>query len=424
MTVSSFRIDVPQATLDDLRDRLARTRWPDEAQGARWEYGASLGYMREFIAHWKDHYDWRAQEAALNEFSHFHTTIDGVGIHFIYERGKGTNPKPLLLLHGWPDSFYRFHKVIPMLTDPERFGGSAAESYDVIVPSLPGFGFSDPTRTRGGVDSAALLGKLVTEVLGYTRFGVHGGDTGSPIAQQIARNLPEAVTGVHLTDIGYDSLFLVDRSTASPEETEYFAHTETWMNAEGAYISVQGTKPQNLAYGLNDSPVALAGWILDKFYAWGDTKGDLESRFSKDEMITNLMIYWVTETINSSMRAYYDGFHAEWGGSEGSGEGEAWSQSDDTSGAENGSEADGATTWQTESGTGASSWGSRLETPAGVALFPADNPPPRALAERFLNIQRFSLMPTGGHFAALEEPELLVSEIRAFFGQVEQGRKE
>ncbi|MEM8531046.1 MAG: epoxide hydrolase family protein [Chloroflexota bacterium] len=376
MTIQPFTINIPQNTLDDVQDRLARTRWPDEVEGAGWDYGTNLAYLKELAHYWQHLFDWRQQEDQLNQFAHFRTEIDGVGIHFIHERGQGPDPQPLLLLHGWPDSFYRFYKLIPLLTDPARFGGDPAHSFDVIVPSLPGFGFSDRPINRGGVDAEGLLARLMTDVLGYTQFGVQGGDLGGAVAKEMASRYPEAVQGLHLTDI-YDATFFLDPTTLSSAEQMYMAQVEQWSAKEGAYGLIQGTKPQTLAYGLNDSPIGLASWIVEKFHTGSDCGGKLERSFTKDELLTNIMIYWVTETINSSIRWYYDGMNGH---------------------------------WELAGGANVPS-----DIPVGIALFPADNPPPRELAERNLNVQRWTIMPRGGHFAALEEPELLAEDIRAFF---------
>ncbi|HEX2907399.1 MAG TPA: alpha/beta hydrolase, partial [Phototrophicaceae bacterium] len=257
-------------------------------------------------------------------------------------------------------------------------------SFDVIVPSLPGFGFSDQPRQREGVDTIGILVRLMTEVLGYTRFGVQGGDTGSPLAKTMAVRYPQAIVGVHLTDIGYDATFGLDPATLSPAEQVYMAQLEQWSFQDGAYYMIQSTKPQTLAYGLTDSPVGLAAWIMQHFQAWSDCGGDLDSSFTKDELLTNIMIYWVTETLNSSIRWYYAG-EAEW-----------------------------------EAPTS-----ERVMAPVGVALFPHDlppgDPPPRELAERSLNVQRWTRMPRGGHFAALETPELLAEDLWAFFGSLGGG---
>ena len=355
---------------------MARTHWTDEIEGAGWDYGTHLGYLKELTDYWRDGFDWRAREAELNSFDQFRAEIDGFGVHFVHERGKGTEPMPILLLHGWPDSFYRFHKMIPMLTDPARFGGDPADSFDVVVPSLPGFGFSDRPRERGWgqEQDAALFHRLMSEVLGYERYAAHGGDGGSPISQTLARSYPESVVGIHLTDIGlYDKAAQLDRSTFSEAEQRYMNAMERWSFEEGGYVMIQGTRPQTLGYGLNDSPAGLAAWIVEKFRAWSDCDGDVERSHSKDELLTNITIYWVTQTINPSIRTYYEGMHS-------------WSQP-----------------------------ATRVEVPVGMALFPKDNPPPRELAERFFNVRSWTEMPRGGHFAAMEEPELLAEDLRTFF---------
>ena len=380
MSIQPFQVNVPQATLDDLRERLARTRWPDEVEGAGWDYGTNLQYMKELADYWQHTYDWRKQEAELNTFAHFKADIDGVGIHFIHERGKGPNPTPILLLHGWPDSFYRFHKVIPMLTDPARYGGDPADSFDVIVPSLPGFGFSDRPNASGmrSTRTAELLGRLMTDVLGYRRYAAAGGDIGSRVTRLLALAHPEFLAGIHLTDIGFprEIAFPPDLSNPSRAEQQFLGSVQGWFMQEGAYAMLQSTKPQTLVYGLNDSPAGLAGWIVEKFRAWSDCGGDIEQRFSKDELLTNIMIYWVTETISSSARLYYEDSHM-------------------------------APQLQP---------GQHIDVPAGVATFPKDlTQPPRELGERFLRVERWTEMPRGGHFAALEEPELLAKDMRAFF---------
>ncbi len=380
MSIQPFQVNVSQATLDDLRERLARTRWPDEVEGVGWNYGTNLQYMKEFVDYWQHTYNWRKQEAELNTFAQFKAEIDGVKIHFIHERGKGPNPTPIILLHGWPDSFYRMHKIIPLLTDPASYGGDPADSFDVIVPSLPGFGFSDRPRERGAtsIRTAELLAQLMTDVLGYKRFAAAGGDIGSRVTRLLALAHPESLIGIHLTDIGFprEIAFPPDLSHPSRAEQQFLGSVQGWFMQEGAYAMLQSTKPQTLAYGLNDSPVGLAGWIVEKFRAWSDCGGDIEQRFSKDELLTNIMIYWVTETISSSARLYYEDSHM-------------------------------APQLQP---------GRHIDVPAGVATFPKDlTQPPRELGERFLRVERWTEMPRGGHFAALEEPELLAKDIWAFF---------
>jgi pimeloyl-ACP methyl ester carboxylesterase len=381
MHMQPFTIDIPQSTLDDVQRRLAQTRWPDEAEGVGWAYGTNRGYLKELVDYWQRSYDWRAQEARLNQLAHFHADIDGSRIHFIHMRGKGPNPTPLLLIHGWPDSFYRFHKIIPQLSDPASFGGNSEDSFDVIVPSLPGFGFSDRPNFPGGMKSlrsAELLSKLMHEVLGYQRYAVAGGDIGSRVTRLLALAHPEQVVGIHLTDIGFprEIAFPPEVPNPSPAEGRFLGSVGIWFFQEGAYAALQTTKPQTISYALSDSPVGLAGWIVEKFRTWSDCDGEIEKSYTKDELLTNIMIYWVTGTISSSARLYHeDGLQS----------------------------------------SPQLSAGQYIEVPAGVATFPKDlTYPPRELGERFLRVARWTEMPRGGHFAALEVPELLVADLRAF----------
>jgi pimeloyl-ACP methyl ester carboxylesterase len=376
MSVAPFTINIPQGTLDDLHERLSRTRWPDEVEGAGWDYGTNLDYLKQLVTYWQQEFDWRAQEKKLNQFAHFRADIDGLSIHFIHERGKGPNPTPLLLTHGWPDSFYRMYKIIPLLTDPASYGGDPADSFDVIVPSIPGFGFSDRPHERGMTSGrvADLWARLMTETLDYRRFAAAGGDWGGGITRLLALAHPDLLIGIHLTDTGYPSLS-PDQSDLSEAEKQYLNAIQQWRMQEGAYAMIQATRPQTLAYGLNDSPVGLASWIVEKFRVWSDCEGEIERRFTKDELLTNIMIYWVTETINSSARTYYENMRTP----------------------------------------SPLKPGQRIDVPAGVAIFPKDlSLPPRTLAERSLRIERWTEMPRGGHFAALEEPELLAGDLRAF----------
>ena len=304
MSIRPFTITIPQSTLDDLHERLARIRWTDEVEGSGWAHGISLEYMKELADYWLHSYDWPKQESALNTFTQFKANVNGVGIHFIHERGKGPHPTPLLLIHGFPDSFYRYHKVINRLTDPAKYGGNPNNSFDVIVPSLPGTGFSDH-NTKAVDDNADLFAKLMTEVLGYPKFVSAGGDAGAYITQSLARRYPELLIGIHLTDVGYPDQN-TDFSTLSPAEIEMAQWVQKWYMEEGMGVNmVMATKPQTLAYGINDSPVGLAAWLVS--YASSGLKGKAEfkTRFPADEVLTNVMIYWVTQTINSAMRAYY-----------------------------------------------------------------------------------------------------------------------
>ena len=368
-----FKIQVPQNVLTDLSTRLKQTRWTDEPANAGWNYGMNPTYLKELVQYWQTKYDWRKQEAMLNQFPQFKVDVDGVGIHFIYVKGKGKNPKPLILSHEWPDTYFRFYKIIPMLTDPASYGGNPDESFDVIVPSTPGQGFSD-RKTQTSAGAAELFAKLMTEVLGYKSF-VAAGDYS--ITMSMATKHPDLVKAVHLTDVGYPN-GTEDWSKMTPEEQQFGQTIQRWFFAEGAFNMIQSTKPQTLAYGLNDSPVGLASWIVEKFYTWSDTKGNIENSFTKDELITNVMIYWVTETINSSIRRYAEDTRA------------MYSQ-------------------------GAPQPNARIEVPVGIAIFPADSNTPKAWAERRANVKRFTVMSAGGRFAAMEQPALFVNELRAFF---------
>ena len=373
MTIHPFAIAVPQADLDDLQGRLARTRWIDAAQDDGWSYGVELGYMRELVDHWQQRYDWRSHEAALNRFAQFKAVVNGVGIHFIHERGKGPNPTPLLLLHGFPDSYYRYHKVIDRLTDPAAYGGDPSTSFDVIVPSIPGTGFSDPV-TIDDEANADLFAKLMTEVLGYERFVSAGGDHGAIITQALARKYPKLLIGIHLTDVGYPDQH-TDFSTLSPAEMEMAQWVQQWFMEEGIGVNmIMATKPQTLAYGLNDSPIGLAAWIISYSSSGQKGKAEFKTRFRADELLTNVMIYWVTQTIHTAARAYSANAQIARGGT-------------------------------IEKSTA---------VPAAVAHCPYDPPLPREWAARQVNLVHFTDFPRGGHFMAWEEPELYAADLQDF----------
>ena len=377
MSIQPFTIYISQATLDDLRDRLAHTRWPDEAENSGWTHGISLVYMKDVVDYWLHSYDWRKHEAALNTFAHFKADVDGVGIHFIHERGKGHNPTPLLLIHGFPDSFYRYHKVIDRLTDPAKYGGDPNNSFDVIVPSIPGTGFSDRV-TFSDDTNADLFAKLMTEVLGYGKFVSAGGDHGAIITQALARKHPEILIGIHLTDVGYPDQN-TDFSQLTPAEMEMAQWVQRWFMEEGIGVNmIMATKPLTLAYGLSDSPVGLASWLIGYGSSGQKGKEELETRFSRDELLTNVMIYWVTQTINSAARAYYENMRVASGGNLGKSE----------------------------------------TVPAAVAHCPYDPPLPREWAARQVNLVHFTEFPRGGHFMAWEEPELYVKDIQDFVSEL------
>jgi pimeloyl-ACP methyl ester carboxylesterase len=381
--INAFKIHVPPEMLSDLHQRLKNTRWSHQIEGTGWDAGTDVGYLKDLVAYWQGDFDWRKQEQALNQFAHFKTEVDDVDVHFIHERGKGPDPFPIILTHGYPDSFYRFAKIIPLLTDPASFGGQAEDAFDVIVPDLPGYGFSGKPNKHGALFRVHdLWARLMTDKIGYRRFGAHGGDWGSTVTEQLARSLSDAVVAIHLTDVPFGHLFQKPGDPSNAEK-KFFDLNEKWLPTEGAYATIQSSKPQSLAHGLNDSPAGLAAWIVEKYRAWSDCDGAIESRFTKDELLTQVMIYWITESIGSSFLPYYDYAHG------------------------------GALTWL---GEGVKSWLGSTSVPAAFALFPKDiSHPPREWAQRFFNVQRWTQMPRGGHFAAMEEPELLAEDIRAWF---------
>ena len=376
--VEPFRVEVSDEVLRDLRERLDRTRFPDEVPNTGWEYGANLAYVKELIEYWRARYDWRRHEAEINRFAHFKTNIDDLDIHFIHEKGRGPNPKPLLLSHGWPGSVYEFMQVIPMLTDPGAHGGDPNQSFTVVAPSLPGYGFSGHPRTRAmNIQAIAeIFHKLMTDTLGYKRYCAQGGDWGSAITSRLGEVHGDSLYGIHV------NLIFVGGHTRhgdnlSAEEKVFLADMDHFRREETGYQWIQGTKPQTLAYGLNDSPAGLAAWIAEKFRTWMDCGGNIERSITKDQLLTNIMIYWITQSINSSTRLYYESRHHPWR-----------------------PDAD-----------------KRIETPTAAAIFPGEIlKPPREWAESAFNIQRWTVMPRGGHFAAMEEPKLLADDIRAFFG--------
>ena len=371
-----FKINVPDAVLRDLKERLARTRFPDQLQNVGWDYGTDPAYLKPLVEYWRDKFDWRAQERKLNEFDQFTTTIDGLKIHFIHQKSRVPNAMPLALTHGWPGSIYEFHNVIGPLTDPVKYGGRAEDAFNVVAISLPGFGFSERPKDRGYSPEkmAGIIAKLMAR-LGYTRYGVQGGDWGGIISRIIALNDATHVAGLHLNFCITPAPPGTTNSLEGVPEAEVTLMNETnkRMENERAYQQIQGTKPQSLGVGLTDSPAGLASWIVEKFHAWCDCGDNIESRFSKDDLLTNVMIYWVTETATSSTRIYYENRVAP--------------------------PVQG-----------------RVTVPTACALFPKEiTTPPRKWVEARYNLVRWTPMPRGGHFAALEQPELLVGDVREFF---------
>jgi pimeloyl-ACP methyl ester carboxylesterase len=382
-----FFVKIDEQTLNDLRKRLVATRWTDEVENSNWEAGTNLAYLRELCTYWEREFDWNKQEAYLNTFQHYKTTVDDLGIHFILKKGEGSNSIPLLLLHGYPDSFIRFLKIIPLLTkaDENDF------SFDVVVPSLPGYGFSDIPK-KAGMNTkrmAGLFETLMTKELGNEKFVVHGGDWGAGIAENIALYHEDSLFGMHLTDVPFHHSFFPIKDPTS-EEKKYQEEGQKLQMTERAYAMIQSTKPQTLAYGLNDSPAGLAAWIIEKFKSWSDNDGQVENAFTKDELLTNITIYWATQTINSSFRLYYETMK--------------WLMN--------------AMYNPLQKINPFDKTGDRTTTPAAFTIFSKDISPPRALAERFFNVQKWSVKSKGGHFAAMEQPALLASEMREFFSEL------
>ena len=358
-----FAIAVPDAALDDLRARLERTRWPTPVPADGWELGTETATLRRLVDRWRDGYDWRAHERAMNELPHFVADLDGLPLHVVHLRGTGPDPFPLVLTHGWPGSF---------LEQLSLGGRLAARSFDVVIPSLPGFAFS--AQRPAGSDpwsTPELWHRLMTDVLGYDRYGAHGGDLGAGVTTRLAARHPEAVAGIHLLAVGTPELD--DGAQLSAAEREYLRQAARWEREEGAYEHQQQTRPLTLAYGLSDSPIGLLAWLVEKYRAWSDCGGDVSTRFTDDELLTWVSLYWLTNTIAPSFRPYADQHRFR-----------------------------PATP--------------HVTVPTALAVFPHDlTQPPREWAERSYAITRYTKMPRGGHFAAWEEPDLLADDIAAFF---------
>jgi pimeloyl-ACP methyl ester carboxylesterase len=379
MTAVPFQVEVSQELLSDLQARLERTRLPDEIVGSGWEYGTNRTYLAELIEYWRDGYDWREQERLLNALPQYRAKVGELNLHFIHQPGRGVSPTPLLMLHGWPGSPWDFARVITRLAGPDAPGSPSPDGFSIVAPSLPGFGFSDPPRTRGMNLAACgdLILRLMTDVLGYDRFIVQGGDWGSAIGTRIAEVAPNRVIGLHLNMIVVALRRADESAPLDAEERIFLGDLENFRQEEAGYQWIQSTRPQTLAYALNDSPVGLLAWLVEKFRSWSDCRGDLSRRFSRDDLINAAMIFWVTGSIGSSMRLYYEARRYPW----------------------------------TPVG--------RIGTPTAVAVFPRElMRPPRSWVEQVYNVQRWTTMASGGHFAPLEEPELLAADIAAFAAQL------
>ena len=374
--INVFRINVPDETLDRIRTRVAEYPWHEMPDDGGWAYGTNLDYMKELCAYWVNEFDWRKHEARINRFPHYTAEVDGIDLHFIHEKGSGPASMPLIISHGWPGSVVEFLEIIEPLAHPERFGGSTDDAFEVIAPSLPGFGFSGrPPRPIGPRKMAGMFDTLMTDVLGYDSYLAQGGDWGGAISSWLGYDHASACRAIHINIM---TMRHVD-GPKGPEEEAWAVEFEREQMMEDGYRTQQATKPQTLSYAMMDSPVGVAAWIIEKFNSWSDTDGDnIESVHSKDSLLTNIMVYLVTGTFNSASWIYYGR--------------------------------------REEGGRLLSPEGRRVEVPTAVALFPAEllSWPPRSYVERVYNISHWTEMPRGGHFAALEQPDLLVEDIRAF----------
>jgi pimeloyl-ACP methyl ester carboxylesterase len=381
LRITPFSIRIESEVLADLRARIRNTRWPDRAPGTAWEQGTDLEYLESLLAYWADGFDWRAQERLLNTAHHFHAEFDGVHIHFVHERARRGQGIPLILTHGWPSTFAELLPLVPFLTDPEAHG-IEGPAFDVVIPSLPGYGFSDrPAQVGVNYRHVAGLWHRLMRGLGYERYGAQGGDFGAGVATFMALTDPGPVLGVHLSNLEITPYTGPGTRPLSAAETTYRERNAAFWQEEFGYKAIQSTKPQTLGYGLNDSPAGLAAWILEKWRSWADSRGSLDQRFSRDFLLTTVTLYWVTQTITSSMRDYFDNDNRRFRVMLGPRE--------------------------------------FINVPTGVAVFAHtfvdEGTPPREWAERLYNVRRWTLMPSGGHFAAAEEPELLARDIAAFF---------
>lgn len=372
--IRSFTARIPQDILEELKQKISITRWPDETTENNWQYGASLPYMKALADYWLHRFDWRKIESQINAYPNFMAAIDGHQIHFLHIKGKGSPTFPLIVTHGWPGSFLEILPLVPWLTENTGY------SFDLVIPSLPGFGFSK------AFNQPALNFRQVADVwcklmlsLGYTRFGAQGGDLGAGVSIALALQYPQYVSGIHLNYIPSSYMVQLPEGEHTSEEMAYKAKVQSWVAAEGAYAHQHATKPLTLAYGLNDSPMGLCAWIVEKFNSWSDNKGSIENCFSKDQLLANVTLYWVTQTIYSSTRMYLENGKVPLHFAK----------------------------------------GEVVPAPVGIAHFPKElNMPPRSYVERVFNIRRWTNLPEGGHFPALEQPAALAKEIIEFFSHL------
>lgn len=375
-TIKPFNLSVCDETIDQIRRRVVNFPWHEMPDDGGWEYGTNLDYMKELCTYWVNEFDWQKQEAELNRFSHYKAPVDGIDLHFIHEKGSGPNPKPLVLSHGWPGSVVEFIDFIDLLAHPEKHGGNADDAFDVVAPSLPGFGFSGrPPRPYGPRKMAHVFNTLMTDTLGYKSYIAQGGDWGGAISSWLGYDHAPACSAIHIN-------VLTMRHKDEPQGAEEQAWAEKFDQdqiMQNGYRTQQATKPQTLSYAMMDSPVGIAAWIVEKMNAWSDTDGDdVESVYTKDQLLTNIMVYIITKTFNTASWIYYGR--------------------------------------REEGGRILSPEGKRIEVPTGCAVFPKEmlNWPPRSYAERIYNITQWTEMPRGGHFAAMEQPDLLIEDIRKF----------
>ncbi len=384
MEVTDFRIDIDRDVIDDLRRRAGQARLAEEPPDAGWDYGTNAAYLAELVAYWADGFDWYAQQARLNEVPQHTAVVDGVTVHFARQPGVGPDPLPILLVHGWPSGYLEMTKLLPLLADPGAHGGDPADAFEVVVPSLPGFGFSGPPPARGfGYHRAAdTLHALLSEGLGHSRYGVHGTGLGAYVNGWLAVEHPDSVVGFHTHDPALFPAASFEPPAPPPTDAElaFGEHARAWAAREGAYAELHRTKPQSIGHALNDSPAGLVSWLVEKHRTWSDCHGDVESRYTKDELLTSATTYWATGTIASSMRAYYERVTAD----------------------------------------PPMEPGRRLPVPTGVAMprFDPSFPPrraPRELIDRVHDVHHWVDLPSGGHFASWEEPELVAASLRDFF---------